>query len=138
MSLWILDTDHITLVQNFHPVVTEKFNQTPPQKIAVTIVSLEEQSRGWLNMINQCQGEKLIWAYQGLHNVSEFFNSLKILDFDQKAHSWYLELVKERVRIGTKDLRIAAITLSQNAILVTRNRRDFEKVPGLKFEDWSI
>lgn len=84
------------------------------------------------------QGERLIWAYQGLHNVSEFFNTLNVLDFDKNANNCYLELVKQKVRIGTKDLRIAAITLSQNAILVTRNRRDFEKVPGLKFEDWSI
>jgi tRNA(fMet)-specific endonuclease VapC len=48
------------------------------------------------------------------------------------------ELVRQKIRIGTQDLRIAAITLSVNGILVTRNQRDFTKVPNLVFEDWSV
>lgn len=43
-----------------------------------------------------------------------------------------------KIRIGTQDLRIAAIVISQNAILVTRNQRDFSRIPGLQFEDWTI
>ena len=44
---------------------------------------------------------------------------------------------RQQVRIGTKDLRIAALALSKNATLVTRNTRDFAKVPGLHMVDWS-
>ncbi|WP_235334898.1 MULTISPECIES: type II toxin-antitoxin system VapC family toxin [Aphanizomenon] len=50
----------------------------------------------------------------------------------------YTELVKQKIRVGTQDLHIAAITLSVNGILVTRNFKDFEKVPNLRLEDWSI
>lgn len=44
---------------------------------------------------------------------------------------------RQQVRIGTRDLRIAALALSKNATLVTRNTRDFAKVPGLHIVDWS-
>ena len=41
-----------------------------------------------------------------------------------------------RVRIATRDLKIAAIALTSKALLLTANRLDFEKVPGLRFENW--
>ncbi|MEH1826617.1 MAG: type II toxin-antitoxin system VapC family toxin [Nostoc sp.] len=47
-------------------------------------------------------------------------------------------MIRQRIRIGTQDLRIAAITLSVNSILVTRNHKDFEKVPNLRLEDWTL
>ncbi|MCT7982610.1 type II toxin-antitoxin system VapC family toxin [Laspinema sp. A4] len=50
----------------------------------------------------------------------------------------YQDLIQQRIRIGTQDLKIGAIALSRNTILVTRNRRDFEQIPGLQWEDWTI
>jgi tRNA(fMet)-specific endonuclease VapC len=69
----------------------------------------------------------------------EFFKNISLLYFDKSAYNTYQILVFEKLkRIGTQDLRIAAITLSVNCILVTRNWKDFENVPGLLLEDWTI
>jgi len=68
----------------------------------------------------------------------KYFGTVNVLDFDEDAWNCYTDLVRQKIRIGTRDLRIAAVVMSKNAILVTRNRRDFERVPGLRFEDWTI
>jgi len=139
VSLWILDTDCLTLWQNEHPVVKARVNRVNYREIAIAVISVEEQMRGWLNIIRQSsQSDRLIWAYKGLQDGVVFFKQVNVLEFNQDAYNCYTELLRQRIRIGTQDLRIAAIAISRNAILVTRNRRDFERVPGLVFEDWSI
>jgi tRNA(fMet)-specific endonuclease VapC len=47
------------------------------------------------------------------------------------------ELRKKNRRVGANDLKIAATAMEHEAVLVTRNQSDFEKIPGLEFEDWS-
>ncbi|MHC5673742.1 MAG: type II toxin-antitoxin system VapC family toxin [Nostoc sp.] len=66
--------------------------------------------------------------------LSEF----QILQYDEKSRDIYQVLKAQRIPVGTQDLRIASITLAYNGILLTRNRRDFEKIPGLTIQDWSI
>ena len=56
--------------------------------------------------------------------------------FEQAAADLFDSLQAAKVRIATRDLKIAAISLATNALLLTANRRDFEKVPGLRFENW--
>ena len=141
--VWVLDTDHLSLFQREHPTIKRRIKQITFANTAITVVTLEEQMKGWLNVINKyndqpSQSEKLILAYKGLKDGVEYLNKLKLLDFDLPAYNCYRELVSQRIRIGTRDLRIAAITLSLNGILVTRNTKDFAKVPNLQIEDWTI
>ena len=61
MSLWVLDTDCLTLFQNEHPLVKLRVSQVNPEEIAVIVITVEEQMRGWLNVINQSsQSERVI------------------------------------------------------------------------------
>jgi tRNA(fMet)-specific endonuclease VapC len=77
-------------------------------------------------------------AYQNLLATSLFFRTITVIGFDNKAQSIFKSLRAQKTRVGTQDLRIAAIVLSQGAIVVTRNQRDFEAIPSLKIEDWSV
>ncbi|MEH1858881.1 MAG: type II toxin-antitoxin system VapC family toxin [Nostoc sp.] len=139
MTLWILDTDHVSLFQQLHPVITQRINAVNSEDIAITIITVEEQLRGRFNVIRKASSsDALLLAYAKLQDTLEFFKNVRSLGFDESAINCYEGLIRQRIRIGTQDLRIAAITLSMNGILVTRNRKDFEKVPNLRLEDWTI
>ena len=139
MSFWVLDTDHVSLFQQNYPILTERINAVNPEEIGVTVITLEEQFYGRLNGIRRANSpEKLISAYAKLSATWNYFATVNLLDFDLDASNCFAELLRQKIRIGTQDLRIAAVVMSRNAILVTRNRRDFERVPGLRFEDWTI
>jgi tRNA(fMet)-specific endonuclease VapC len=81
---------------------------------------------------------KQVEAYRRLRSHLDNYRQIPVLDFDEVAADVYAELRRSRIRIGTMDLKIAAIVMSLDATLLTRNKRDFAKVPGLKVEDWTV
>lgn len=138
MSLYVLDTDHAALLQRGHARVAQQIAAHTAHVIAVTIITAEEQLRGRLRVIRRApSGDRLSSAYAGLRTTIEYFKSVELLDFDPPAAHRYADLRARKVRIGTQDLRIAAIVLATSSILVTRNVDDFLKVPDLQIEDWS-
>ncbi len=138
MTLYVLDTDHVSLAQRRHPSVLRRLTSRHAREITVTVVTAEEQLRGWLKAIRRAKDrERLLWAYAGLRGALDYFAVSRLLDFDQPAFVRYDALRQQKIRIGTQDLRIAAITFAAGGILVTRNARDFSRVPGLETEDWS-
>jgi tRNA(fMet)-specific endonuclease VapC len=66
-----------------------------------------------------------------------YYYNVTVLPFDGAAAIKLAEFRKQKVRLSTQDLRIAAIVLSVEGILMICNTRDFRKVPGLSVEDWS-
>jgi tRNA(fMet)-specific endonuclease VapC len=79
----------------------------------------------------------LAWAYRSLAATVRFLSQIQIVDFDEPAIRRCEELKKLKLKVRKMDLRIAATVLERDAILVTRNVRDFRQVPGLRIEDWS-
>ena len=141
MSRYILDTDCFSLWQQNHPMMVQQV-KVNAENLAVTIVTVEEVIRGWFNVIRQAsepsQADKLVLAYTRLWNTLNDFKNLNILKFDQNASTIYTKFHRQIRLIGSQDLRIAAIVLANNAILVTRNHRHFSQVPDLVQEDWTI
>jgi tRNA(fMet)-specific endonuclease VapC len=64
--------------------------------------------------------------------------SIPVVPFDADCEHKLRELQALALRIGTQDLKIASIAVVNDLVLVTRNQRDFGRVPALRLEDWSI
>jgi tRNA(fMet)-specific endonuclease VapC len=138
MSLYVLDTDHLSLYRYGHPEVSAHIEATPADQLAVTIITIEEQLRAWYTQIRRARDrDQLARAYQGLFEVAETSKYIRVLPFTSRAIERYLDLRARLPRLGKMDLSIAAIALEYDGIVVTRNRRDFEQVPGLEIQDWS-
>jgi tRNA(fMet)-specific endonuclease VapC len=137
--MFILDTDHISLFQRNHPHVSTNVLATPPLELATTVVTVEEQLRGRLERVRRARNdEEVVRAYQNLLATVLYVHTITIIGFDTQTQVIFQSLRAQQVRIGTQDLRIAAIALRQDAILVTRNRRDFVAIPSLRTEGWSL
>ena len=93
---------------------------------------------GWLDYIAHANTmSRQIEAYGRLFNFVESFRTIRILEFDALAAAEFERLRRARIRIGTMDLKIAAIALANNAIPLTRNLSDFTRIPDLRAEGWS-
>ena len=133
----VLDTDHVSVLSAAGPRGQRLKDrlQASGKETALTIISVEEQMRGWLAEIRrQTSILRQITPYERLGSLIEFWQFCRILPFDELAAIEFQSL--RSVRIGTQDLKIAAIVLVRDALLLTKNARDFERVPGLRFEDW--
>jgi tRNA(fMet)-specific endonuclease VapC len=139
VTLYVLDTDHLSLHLRGHPQVRERLAQIAPDALAITIITAEEQLRGRLAQVSKATtGDTRSAAYRYLHKAIIDLAKLNILDYDAMAERIYQELRRQRLHVGSQDMRIAAVTLANHGILVTRNRNDFSHVPGLTLEDWTI
>jgi|SRR5581483_3700995 len=113
MSLFVLDTDILTLFEREHPTIVARIAEHAPADIANSVVTVEEQLSGW------------------------FLKHPQILDFDMAAMQRYEEVKRLRLKVRKMDLQIAATALEHGGTVVTRNVRDFKAVPGLAVENWS-
>jgi tRNA(fMet)-specific endonuclease VapC len=141
MTVYVLDTDLLSLYQRNHPQVSARIHLARQNGfgLTTTVVTVEEQYAGRLAQIRKSQTpETLIAAYSRLTLTFSLFSQLKILGYDMSADNYFRQFRQMGIRIGTQDLRIASIALAHNAILVTRNRKDFDQVPNLTIEDWSL
>ncbi|MEO0835731.1 MAG: type II toxin-antitoxin system VapC family toxin [Cyanobacteria bacterium J06642_3] len=122
--MYILDTDHLSLIQrNNHEgkQIRARLASIENVPVAVTIITYEEQLRGRLNVLSKAKTL-----------------DKQVVAFDRVAGIEYQRLRKVYPRLGTMDLRIAAISIVKNANLLTRNTSDFGQIKELSVDEWSI
>lgn len=137
----VLDTDHMSLLEwggGGSMVLRERLMDVAPDQVVTTIISYEEQVRGWMAYVARARNlEQEIEAYRRLRRQLDNYRQIPVLDFDEHAATEFQRLRRARIRIGTMDLKIASVALSHDATLLSRNRADFRQVPRLKVEDWT-
>ena len=140
---FLLDTDHISILQKQagpeYAALTARIGKVRRDDLAFCIVSFHEQVLGCNAYIAQAKAPAdVVRGYRMFDRVLSAFAAAIVLPFDTNASLVLDGLIAQRVRIATMDLRIASIALSERLTLLTRNKRDFAKVPGLIIEDWTI
>src|SRR5437660_329786 len=140
MSLVLLDTDHLSILQMrnqpFCDRLEARLASHPAENITASIVSFQENVQGWLAWIKRAKKDaQIIEGYAQLQAILRDYCDARVLPFDTAAQSIFANLQKKHRRTNTLDLRIACVALANQAILLTRNKRDFDGIDGLTIAD---
>jgi tRNA(fMet)-specific endonuclease VapC len=140
MSLFLLDTDLLSLLEQGHPLVLQHVNSHPVSDIALSAISIQEQMQGFLASSSRARNRQQIGhAFDMLvARLLPAWNRFEVLSFPETAILRIEQLRSQRLNVGLMDLRIAAVALENNLTVVTRNQRDFGRIPGLATADWSV
>ena len=136
----LLDTDHISVLTDdrhrSQSVLIQRLKEHQ-DRIALPLVALEEHLRGLLGLIHRyTEIDRQLWGYHRLFQSLLRIREADIIPFTALEADYFKSLQKQRIKIGTQDLKIAAIALTHDALLVSNNLKDFKRIPGLKVESW--
>jgi tRNA(fMet)-specific endonuclease VapC len=136
----LLDTDHLSVLAarraTGNSALVRRL-ELAEEPLAIPIVAVEEQCQGWLAKIHRARDiYQQLPPYERLARLFEFLAEWDILSLSRAAADVFADLRRQRIRIGSQDLKIAASALTENALLLSANLRDFHKVPGLRVENW--
>jgi tRNA(fMet)-specific endonuclease VapC len=140
--IYQLDTDHVSLLQRQGAIgspLEERLSRLAPDDYGTAVISYEEQFQGWAAQIARARtGAERLEAYAQLKANLRYFCGIAVWDYTPVAEAIFTRLKGAKLHVGTKDLRIAAIALANDATLLSRNLRDFSRIPGLDVEDWTV
>ena len=136
--LQLLDTDTLSLYERGQEAIVARINAAPLNQIAVAVITVEEQMVGRLAYLRRARSDKeTAFAYQLLTDSIRVITEFHIVTFSEPAIVRYDALLAMKLNVGKMDLRIAASALEAGATVITRNLRDFQRVPELACENWA-
>ncbi len=139
MSLFVLDTDAFSLYRTGHATVRRQVSSHLPGELAITVITVEEQLSGWYTLLRRVTLPRdVALAYEQLMLSVQRLAEWWMLPYTELAIARYEQLLRMKLNVGKMDLRIAAITLEHGGTVVTRNLRDFQRIPNLPVVDWSV
>jgi tRNA(fMet)-specific endonuclease VapC len=134
------DTDVLSDLLIGHAAYTQRLQTIPDAERAIPIVAHEEVLRGRLDGIRKAQAGRiklsLERAYDLFREALIDTRAFTLLPYTAAAHAQVQAWQSAKIRVGTNDMRIAAICVAHGATLATRNVSDYALLPGLTFEEW--
>lgn len=141
--MFILDTDHLGILQGPRNEqclnILQKIAEVDDSNVYLTIISFHEIVAGWTKFVKQSNDPlKIVAGYARLEQVLKDFSCSQVLPFSLAASEVFEGLKQRKIRVATMDLRIASIAISQQMTVVTRNTVDYDRIPGLIVQDWTV
>jgi tRNA(fMet)-specific endonuclease VapC len=130
--MYFLDTNICAyFLSRKYPSVSAKFREHEPSELAISSIVAGELAYGVENSTR---------IESNRQALELFLSKMTVLAWDEKA-IWHFGLHKTRLKksgtkIGELDLLIGCQALAMDAVLVTNNTREFERIEGLKLENW--
>lgn len=130
--MYMLDTNIIAYIRNQRPeTVIRHFSRYKPEDLCISAITMAELEYGVFRSSKPDQNRQALIL---------LLSRIQILPFDARAAREYGrirdDLTKKGLLIGANDLLIAAHACSLGITLITNNTREFERVEGLKIENW--
>jgi len=141
MSVYLLDTDIVSLLFRSTDKTTalyRRFQETPATNRVISAITVEEMLRGALAVIRSEEtrsGGTL--GYQRLAQLVPFLATFRIAPFTDATQEIFRAMPASLRRLGSGDCKIAATALHYDLIVVTRNLRHFQQIPGVVYKDWT-
>jgi tRNA(fMet)-specific endonuclease VapC len=132
MALYMLDTNIcIYVIKNYPEKLRERFERLAEQ-LCISSITLAELHYG---------AEKSMRRPENLEAIAQFSARLDVLSFSPKAAAHYGQIRAEFERLGRPagghDMLIGAHARSEGLTVVTNNSREFERMPGIRVENWT-
>jgi tRNA(fMet)-specific endonuclease VapC len=135
----LLDTDTLTHFAYGNENVRRKIEGAGDEELAVAIITRNEVLRGRAeSLLKAANEEELRKAAERFQQAEELLSDFVVVSFDENSIKHFGRLRKQRNlgKMGRADMLIACIALAHDALLVTRNTKDYKHVAGLRMENW--
>jgi predicted nucleic acid-binding protein len=135
----LFDTDTLTHFSFGNTNVRRRAEEAKNERLAVTIVTRNEVLRGRAeNLLKAADEKELRKAAERFRHAEELLTDFLVVGFSEDAIKHFGKLRKQKTlkKMGRADMLIACIALAHDALLVTRNTKDYKNVPRLRIENW--
>ena len=135
----VLDTDIVTLISyGRNEKIRNRLESVRDEEVAISVITYMEILQGRFEGIKKAANSaELIVAMERFQSSRDLVNSFQFLPVDETAAMQFEEMIKKKKpKMKRGDMLIACITLAHDALLVTRNVKDYQGVTGLRIENW--